>query len=330
MTLRSVPRAKASTAYKGTRVLVLGANGFIGRWVARKLTEAGAELALVVRDRDVAEPVFERYGVRGIVHAADLMQPGSAAELVKSLEPQLIFNLVGYGVDRRQREEKPAWRLNYDVVRELAIALAAAPTVPWPGMRFVHVGTAAEYGSVGGDLREDGAAKPTSAYGRSKLHGTTELLVRADMLALRAVCARLFTVYGPGEIAGRLLPTLIAAAREGKPVELTDGVQKRDFTYVEDAAEGLLRLGLAESVEPQVVNVATGKLASVRTFALNAAAVLGLSLDRLRFGAIPTTTDEMEHGDVNVERLRSLVGWVPSTAIPEGVARTRELLEAHG
>ena len=82
---------------------------------------------------------------------------------------------------------------------------------------------------------------------------------------MRAVTARLFTVYGPGEHCGRLLPSLIEAARAEKPLELTAGTQLRDLTYVEDVAEGLLRLGLAQAEPGSVVNLATGHLTMVRS-----------------------------------------------------------------
>lgn len=311
-------------AYKGARCLVLGAGGFVGRWVAARLSALGAELQLVVRDRDAAEAVFARWQVAGAVHQVDLANPGSAKALVELHKPQAVFNLTGYGVDKQERDERKAWRINFDLVHELCLALAAAKDPAWHGAHLVHAGSAAEYGSAKGQLDEDTPPEPTSAYGRTKLLGTLELAVRGDLVGIRAVAARLFTVYGPGEHTDRLLPLLLEAAAKEQPIELTAGLNKRDFTYVEDVAEGLLRLGLARLDESQVVNLATGKLATVRAFAMSAAGVLGMPLEHLLFGAKPTPKDEFEHGDVAVERLRMLTGWVPAIAIPAGVERTRD------
>ncbi len=129
-------------------------------------------------------------------------------------------------------------------------------------------------------------------------------------------------VYGVGERPGRLLPTLIAAASDGAPVRLTSGEQRRDFTYVDDAAEGLLRIGMCDAEPGEVINVATGELTTIRDFVLRAARVLGLRNDQLAFGALPTRLEEMRHDPVNIARLRKLTGWSPATSIEDGVRRT--------
>jgi UDP-glucose 4-epimerase len=133
------------------------------------------------------------------------------------------------------------------------------------------------------------------------------------------VVARLFTVYGPGEHEGRLLPSLTAAADAGGDVELTEGLQKRDFTYAEDVAHGLLALGACPTSSGQIVNLATGRLLTVREFIERAGPVLGIDVSRLRFGAVSTRDDEMEHREVSVSLLESLIGWSPATGVADGV-----------
>src|SRR5205085_11129237 len=123
-----------------------------------------------------------------------------------------------------------------------------------------------EYGVAQGDLSESTDAAPTTLYGRSKLAGTRALTDRCRALGLNGLTARLFTVYGPEEQPGRLLPTLCTAAATQEPIELSDGRQRRDFTYIEDVVEGLLRLGVAAPNPGSVVNMATGRLTSVRSF----------------------------------------------------------------
>jgi nucleoside-diphosphate-sugar epimerase len=170
-------------------------------------------------------------------------------------------------------------------------------------------------------LREDGATQPTTVYGKSKLRGTQAVEECCPALGLRGLTARLFTVYGPGEHAGRLLPSLLEASRSRQPLDLTAGIQRRDFTYVEDVADGLLRLGLTTDVKPGVVvNLATGELVSVRNFIELAASILDIPRANLRFGAISTRLEEMEHDVISIERLRGLLaGWTPPTGIEEGI-----------
>jgi nucleoside-diphosphate-sugar epimerase len=309
--------------YKAKTALVLGASGFIGQWVARKLCDAGACTCLVVRNAAAACAAFERYGIRGEVVEADLSHPAALFDIYGRFRPSVTFNLAGYGVDPLEREPHMAYQMNAELPSALCDAVAVAADSSWRGQHIVHAGSAAEYGDAGGDLRENGPARPTTLYGQSKLKGTLAVAERAAACGLRAVTARLFTVYGPGEHSGRLLPSLIEASRDHKPLDLTAGVQRRDFTYVEDVAEGLLRLGLLPANEP-VVNLATGRLTPVRTFVEIAAGVLGIPPASLRFGVIPLRANEMEHEAVSIERLNGFAGWIPPTSIAEGIRKTAE------
>ncbi|HYK62410.1 MAG TPA: NAD(P)-dependent oxidoreductase [Bryobacteraceae bacterium] len=303
--------------YSGVRAVVLGASGFIGSWVARKLGEAGAETHLVVRD---SAGVAAALG--GRVFEADLAQPGAPAGIFEEIRPAIVFNLAGYGVDPSERDVDLSERLNALLPRAICDAAARWRDCYWLGQHVIHVGSALEYGEVSSDLREDGPANPTPVYGQTKLQGTLHIAKCAKTLELRAVTARLFTVYGPGEHCGRLLPSLIEAARAEKPLELTAGTQLRDFTYVEDVAEGLLRLGLAQAEPGSVVNLATGHLTMVRSFAETAARILSMPMENLKFSAVPTRAEEMRHEPISIERLRQITRIVPSTGIEEGIRRT--------
>jgi UDP-glucose 4-epimerase len=188
-----------------------------------------------------------------------------------------------------------------------------------------------EYGAVKGDLREDGATHPTSLYGKSKLGGTEAVVSFCKRKDLGAITARLFGVYGPGESAERLLPTLIAAAsNKAGRIELTAGLHKRDFTYVEDVAEALLRLGLSDCRSGEVVNVATGTLTTIRAFVETAAKIFGIAEDRLDFGALETRAEEMNHDPVNVARLFELTGWKLETDLNEGLRRAMPIRRSSG
>ncbi len=303
--------------------MVLGASGFIGRWVSRLICRTGARPYLVARDVQSAKRVFSDYEISGEIIEADLCRPDSISELIARIKPDVVFNLAGYGVDRSERYEKMAYRINADLVEATCKAMALNRNSTWPGQRIVHVGSALEYGEIGGNLAEDSAANPTTLYGKSKLAGTNLLTGRCRELGVKGITARLFTVYGPGEHNGRLLPSLLKAGCDGTHLPLTAGEQRRDFTYVEDVAEGLLRLAVAESQPGEVVNLATGKLTTVRAFIETAASILNIPENKLQFGAIPTRVEEMQHAPVTVDRLRRLTDWTPEPEIAEGIQLTK-------
>lgn len=313
-----------SEAYKGAKVLVLGASGFIGRWTARKLSAAGAELFLPVRKMSAARSVFDEYGIEGMACEVDLVDTNGIGELISRIQPSVIFDLAGYGIDRTEKAEDIAYHINARLPEILCLSMKESTADDWPGQKIVRAGTAMEYGAVAGNLVESSTPHPTTVYGKSKVAGTLNLARWCEKLGLKGLTARLFSVYGAGEHPGRLLPTLIRASESDEPIELTAGCQNRDFIYVEDAAEGLLRLGLTSADRCDVVNVATGALTSVREFAEIAADELAIAHERLKFGALATRPEEMRHEPVSIARLRDLTGWYPQTRIAEGVRRTLE------
>lgn len=319
---RSVPGA----AYHGRHVVVLGASGFIGRWVALALCRHGAKVTAIVRDSKSAEVIFDNYEIAARIEQVDLGSPEAIAELTRDLRPSVLFNLAGYGVDYGEKDPGALERLNAELPPRICDQMAINTDDGWAGQRLVHVGSALEYGPIGGNLAEASAAAPDTPYGKTKLAGTQSIQKLCQETGFRAVTARLFTIYGPGEHPGRLLPTLMEGARSGQSIPLTAGLQKRDFVYVEDAVEALLRLGLALALPGEPVNVATGRMTSVREFALTAAEILDIPEDRLCFSALEPRFPEVDHQPASLQRLQSLTCWQPETTIAEGIRKTVEHL----
>ena len=319
----------AARAYRGRRVLVLGATGFIGRWVAVHLWHAGAELTVTARDTKTASTILDGLGIDATIYRLDLLDLDRIRTVYRSVRPAITFNLAGYGVDPKEQDARTAAGIN-EKLPPILCAGASHIEGEWHGPRLIHAGSALEYGAATGDLREDTNPLPTTLYGRTKLAGTRALQEESARSSVNAVVARLFTVYGPGERAGRLLPSLIEAARTNTPVPLTSGRQRRDFSYVEDIAAALLNLGIAPTTPGEVVNLASGKLLPVRDFVLQAAQVLRLGEDHLRFGEKPTRGEEMSHNSVNINRLRDLIGTAPEADVAAGVKRTLDRLAGLG
>lgn len=298
----------------GRRALVLGASGFIGRWVARRLSASGAAVVSAVRDPSSFAPVARAWGIGGDVARFDAIAD-DCERLVRETRPGVVFNLLGYGVDRSETDLDRMQELNAALPARLAVLATR-------GLRLVHVGSALEYGLLEGVAIESAECEPHTPYGRTKLSGTLAVLGAARSGA-SAIVARLFTVFGPGEHPGRLLPTLAAAAGGNDTVRLSGGTQRRDFAYVEDVADGLLRLAPASRADP-LVNLATGRLTTVRDFAVTAAGVLGISMDRLDFGAESVRPDEMRLTSVSVDRLRSTLDWTPDGNLERTIPQALE------
>lgn len=319
----------SESPYAGRTVLVTGATGFVGAVVARSLLSEGARVVGTMRDP--ARAASAR--LEGIDwHVVDLELPGQMAALVARVRPVITFHLAGYGVAKEERDPQRAERLNHLVLEELCGALARTPSPDgWSGLRLVNVGSALEYGRIEGALDEARVGAPDTIYGETKVRGT-QCVARFRARGLAALTARLFTVFGSGERPGRLVPMLLEAVEGDAPIELSAGHQPRDFLDVDGVSEGLLRLGLVLSrsvlvdsypFDAPAINLATSRLTSVRVFVETFADVFGIARDRLHFGKVPQLAEEMFHGAVPIERLRSALGWVPEATLRAMLERLR-------
>jgi nucleoside-diphosphate-sugar epimerase len=284
------------------RVLVTGASGFLGRHCLPRLVAGGAEVHAVARI-----PI-ELPGIRW--HAADLLRAGSAFEVVKEVRPTHLLWLAWCTElgDYWTSPENEAWK------RESLAALRVF--LDGGGSRAVMAGSCAEYDWSAGVCAESTQLDPATLYGRAK----RDTFEAASAMAGSALAwARLFFLYGPHERPQRLVPSVIRALLESREAECSDGRQRRDFLYVDDAADALVRL--LGSPHAGAVNVASGGAVAVREVVQMIADQLGRS-EWVRFGARPTPADEPAEIVADTRLLNERVGWRPSVSLADGIARS--------
>ena len=158
-------------------------------------------------------------------------------------------------------------------------------------------------------------------YGSSKAAGGLMASAIAGSNCTGFRLLRLFKVYGAGEAPHRLLPALVHGLSRGKRVAISAGTQVRDFVYVDDVVEAMLRADVhcQEKGGGATWNVATGRAHTVREFAEQVVAEMNADVSLLGFGAIPMRRDEEPWLVGSPDRLRSELGWQPSIGVEDGV-----------
>ncbi|MFC7484101.1 NAD-dependent epimerase/dehydratase family protein [Luedemannella flava] len=212
-----------------TRVLVFGVTGFLGRHVAAAFAgRPGTEVVTAGR----------RPGPGGVDHQVDLATAGPAAmaDLVRAVAPDAVVNCAGVtGTD-------PVELVSGNVVA-VATVLSALHRTGFGG-RFVHLGSAAEYGITppGVAVTERTPTAPTSPYGVTKLAGTALALAARDELDVTVL--RVFNPIGPGasenQLAGRLVAQLRRARATGEPATVGALDGHRDLIDARDVATAVV------------------------------------------------------------------------------------------
>lgn len=290
------------------RVLVTGASGFVGRAVVPRLIDASYEVHAV--SRDATRPAVD--GV--VLHRADLLDRAETEALVDAVRPSHLLHLAWYTTPGRfwSSEQNLAW---VGASLDLARAFAAVG-----GRRAVVTGSCAEYDLTDGRCSETRTPlRPASLYGACK-HAVQEVLAAHSASAgYSHAWARIFHPYGPAEQPERLVPSVIRSALTGRPVDLSEGHQERDFVFVDDVAEGLVRL-LGSDLEG-AVNIGSGRSTSVRSLVAMIADAVATPAE-LRFGARAAAEAEPALIVADTARSRDDLGWTPAVPLAEGIDRT--------
>ncbi|THA55134.1 NAD-dependent epimerase/dehydratase [Streptomyces sp. A1136] len=240
------------------RVLLIGANGYLGRYVAdRLLADPAVQLTALGRGDD-ADVRFD----------LATGSPGALTRFLDAVHPGVIINCAG----ATRGGARELTRHNTVAVATICESLRRSGC----GARLVQLGCAAEYGpsQPGSSTAEDAVPRPGGPYGVSKL-AATELVLGSG---LDAVVLRIFSPVGPGTPAGSPLGRLAEAMR--RAMQSGDGELKlsglgvqRDFVDVRDVARAVHAASL--SAAQGVVNIGTGRAVRLRDAAAVLARVAG-------------------------------------------------------
>jgi UDP-glucose 4-epimerase len=268
------------------RIFVTGGTGFIGSHFLRAALGAGHEVRALRRPGShprVTLPRDPEWIEASLENVPIISLAGC----------DVLVHLAAVGVDGKSSWDD-CFRVN--VLHSLCLWQQAADA----GVRcFVICGSCFEYGRAGERFEfipVDAPLEPTGSYHASKAAATMAAIGLAVDCKLSLTVLRPFHVFGEGEPANRLWPSLRAAAREGQDLPITFGEQVRDFVEVEQVARRFLEASQPDRApalgEPLIENVGSGRPQTIREFAEFWWKQWGAQ-GRLRPGAIPYRANEV-------------------------------------
>ncbi|MFQ5778600.1 MAG: NAD-dependent epimerase/dehydratase family protein [Terriglobia bacterium] len=321
--------AEIAAAYRGQNVLITGGAGCIGSNLSRSLLEAGAARVVVVDDLSASArwnlPACERLTfLEGSVVEADALRRAFASA------PAVVFHLAAFFANQNSVDH-PERDLHVNGLGTLQVLESARQA----GVRRVVYASSgcSVYGSQAPlPVKEDFVSLHLDTpYQITKLLGELYCNFFHRFYELPVVCARLFNVYGPGEVPGRyrnVIPNFLFWALQGQALPITgSGEETRDFTYVGDIVAGLLRCGVLPQAVGEAINLASGTemrvldlAQQVNALTANAAGVR--RTERRRW-------DTHQRRRASIEKARSLLGYQPRTDFPTGLRQTLDWMREH-
>ena len=319
------------------RLMVTGGAGFIGSAVVRKAISDGDTVLNVDKltyAANLENLVSVENSDRYEFSQKDICDQAAMKDLVSSFKPNTIMHLAAEThVDRSI--DGPRAFIDTNIIGTYSLLEAAREFVSSGAapadFRFHHISTDEVYGSLGdtGEFTEDSPYQPNSPYSAAK--ASSDMLARAwdETFDLPVVVTNCSNNYGPYQFPEKLIPVVVINALEGNPIPVYGaGANVRDWLYVEDHAEALLKVaklgergetynigGRAERTNLELVKM----ICAILDDALPDASA------RPHENLITFVNDRPGHDHryaINCDKIERDLGWTPSVSIEEGMRKT--------
>lgn len=296
-------------------ILVIGASGFVGANLFHSLLPCRSDVFGTTHAHLPWR--LEGVPVQHTLHL-DLLSPSSIEDVMKRVQPAVVFNCSSYGAYSFESDPDRIHRTNYlSTINLLEICERVQIKV------YVHAGSSSEYGLNCAAPSEDSFLIPDSHYAVSKASTAQALAYFAKVRGLACVNLRLYSLYGPYEDASRLIPTLCEHILRGDLPPFVNPDISRDFVYVDDAVEAFLTAAarIDQCRVGESYNVGTGVKVTIRELAELVRELFGVRAQP-QLSSMPSRA--WDHADwyANPARINEDFGWQAKTSLAEGLEKT--------
>ncbi len=310
--------------WNGLRVLVTGADGFMGSHLTEKLANLGAKVSVYVRG---TTDTTVKYKLKNIGHlenrltsiiTGNIANP-DAIKLIEKDSPQIIFHLAADAYVPNSFDH-PLEVMETNVIGTLNVLHAAMRLKEI--QQVVCTSSSEIYGSaVYVPIDEKHPLNPTSPYAASKVAADRYCFSYWNTYHLPVAIIRPFNTYGPRHVYD-VIPKFISLALQNKDLTVYgSGDQSRDFTYVDDMVRGFLLMGSEKKAIGEAVNFGTSKDISINE---TAEKIVRISGSTSRIVHATERLAEVTRLCCDYTKAKNMFGWAPTVDIDEGLRRNIE------
>ena len=299
--------------------VVTGPTGAVGTALCKKLLDEGVTVYAVIRPNSARASALPKHENLHTV-ACDAACLNELPALMEGVRADAFYHFAWAHTTGAGRNDMPAQILNIQyTIDAVRAAHALGCSV------FIGAGSQAEYGRVEGVLHADTPAFPENGYGMAKLCAGQMSRTECGALGLDHVWVRILSVYGPRDGMGSMVSSTIRKLLTGECPDLTEGVQKWDFLYSEDAADALYRCAVSGR-NGAVYPLGGGRAIPLRDYIVEMRDAIDPQLP-LGFGKIPYGPLQVMHLEADISGLTRDTGFTPAVPFEKGIRQTIEWMK---
>jgi len=319
--------------FAGADVLITGGLGFIGSHLARRLVGLGANVTLV--DSLIPEyggNLFNIHDIRDRVQVdlTDVRDAKAMSALIK--RRQFLFNLAGQ-TSHLDSMTDPLTDLNINAAAQLQILEACR--MHNRDLKIVFASTRQVYGRpIHLPVDENHPLNPVDVNGINKLAGEWYHLLYNDVYGIRACALRLTNTYGPGmrvkDARQTFLGIWIRRLIEQEPIQIFgNGKQRRDFNFVSDVVDALLKAAGNPAADGQIYNLGHSEQVNLKELAELLVRITGGG--RYEMIEFPADRKTIDIGDyyADFRKIETQLGWSPQIKLEDGLKESFEYYQRH-
>ena len=293
-----------------TTILIAGGTGFIGAHLIKKLKKKKWNIICISLKKKI-----KNKGNRITALNFNIKNKNIIFKKLSKYKIDFIVNLAGH---INHHEKKKTYESHFIGCKNL-VDLAIKKKIK----KFIQIGSSVEYGFSKSPISENKKIKIKelrSIYGKSKLKSSEYLLKISKEKNLKYIILRPFLIYGPGQTSNRLIPNTIINCLKNKNFSCSSGNQTRDFLYIDDFINLVIKSIENKKVNNKIFNAASGKPLGVKQIInkINKIIKKGKPI----FGKIPLRKDEPLKLYADIKNAYKYLNWKPKKTLSSGLRQT--------
>ncbi len=296
------------------KILIVGGTGFIGQRLVERCLLAKFNITTIskTKRKNKHKSIHQIY--------CDISKKYYLHKALNNKKFDYVVNLAGY-VDHSKKIK--TIQSHYNGCKNLAEYFKLKNI-----KKFIQIGSSVEYGKVESPQTENKKVKQKilkSNYGLAKFKATDYLLNLNKKTLFPVTVLRFFLVYGPGQAENRLIPYVVKNSLNGNIFEVSSGVQLRDFLFIDDAVEAIIKTLNNKKSNGEIINICSGRPIQIKkliTYITNF-----IKKGKPIYGKIKLRRDEPLKLYSNHKKATQFLRWRPKIKLIEGLKKTIRFYE---